>query len=338
MSATFARADPATATATATARAALRGLVERLGLPPVREAEPGADLVAARELGLPQPAPPRLLRTADGWVHPGPPTAWADFTAMCLSLGATPGSGALPVVSSLRAEAIDAEAAAWLLPAVAVRPGPAAPPALPPASAPPDVTDARVVVLGTAWATPLVGLLLARLGARVTRVDDPRRVDPFPLRDRLAADQARVAPDLTTATGRAELAGLLDDADLVVDGYTPRVLANLGFGDDALDRDRPVLSRLRIAAFAHDDRPGYGPAAECRGGWAARTNPPALGPSSVADPVAGCLGAVVAVSLLADSSGGGGDGEGGRASRAARLSLEEAVGYLLACERREPEG
>ena len=55
---------------------------------------------------------------------------------------------------------------------------------------------------------------------------------------------------------------------------------------------------LRVAAFVDGDRPGYGPAAEARGGWAARHDPPRLARSSVADPVAGLLGALTAVELL----------------------------------------
>jgi crotonobetainyl-CoA:carnitine CoA-transferase CaiB-like acyl-CoA transferase len=81
---------------------------------------------------------------------------------------------------------------------------------------------------------------------------------------------------------------------------------------------------LRVAAFADTDRPGYGPAAEARGGWAARHAPPRLGRTSVADPVAGMVGAVTAVALLRAAEPGA----------TARISLEGAVGRLLARERR----
>lgn len=302
--------------------AAVHELVADLGIETPREALPGADLVVAGEQGRELPEPGRLLRAADGWFHPGPPTAWADFTAMATSLGARPpvAPDELPDVSPLAVDALDTEAAAWLLPATSVRPGPAAVPpvAAVPTSAAASVAGAHVAVLGTAWATPLVGLLLARLGADVVRIDDPRREDPFPLATALAAGQRRVAFDLTVATGRDALRSLLAGVDLLVDGYTPRVLANAGLGDEVLDQELPHVARLRVAAFADDDRPGYGLAAECRGGWAARTDPPTLGRSSVADPVAGCLGARQAVALL--YAGGG----------VARVSLEAAVGHLLA--------
>ena len=305
-----------------TATEAVRDLMGRLGFDPPPEALPGADLVVAEELGLELPAPGRLLRAADGWFHPGPPTAWADFTAMAQSLGATPASASdgLPDVSMLTVDALDAEAAAWFLPATAVRTAHAAAPCVPENGDASAVRGACVALLGTAWAAPLVGLLLVRLGAEVVRVDDPRRDDPFPLAARLAANQEHILPDLTARTGRDELMTRLGHVDLLVDGFTPRVLANAGMGDDVLAAEFPQLARLRIAAFADTDRPGYGLAAECRGGWAARTDPPQLGRSSVADPVAGCLGALHAVALLGARSG------------TARVSLEGAVGHLFATE------
>ena len=63
--------------AVAIADAAVRELSDRLGLPPVDLARPGA-------VGLLPPGV--LLRAADGWVHPGPPTVWADFTTMVHSI------------------------------------------------------------------------------------------------------------------------------------------------------------------------------------------------------------------------------------------------------------
>jgi len=313
--------SPIVAKAPSIAVDAVRDLVGRLGIDAPPESLPGADLVAAAEQGRDLPEPGRLLRAVDGWFHPGPPTVWADFAAMATSLGAPPGctGDELPDVASLTIDALDAEAAAWLLPATAVRPAPAAAPLIPEIDGS-GVAGARVALLGTAWATPLVGLLLTRLGTRVVRVDDPRREDPFPLASHLAAGQERFAVDLSMTAGRDALAALLATVDLLVDGYTPRVLANAGLGDDVLDAELPRLARLRVAAFADSDRPGYGLAAECRGGWAARTDPPRLGRSSVADPVAGCIGALHSVALLA---AGRGD---------ARVSLEGAVGQLLACE------
>jgi crotonobetainyl-CoA:carnitine CoA-transferase CaiB-like acyl-CoA transferase len=289
----------ARATGIAIARRAIRQLCEAIGLPPIVAARPGA-------VGL--LAPPALLRAADGWVHPGPPTAWESFDVMVASLGGD--------LSTLAAETIDAEAGAWGLPAVAVRSAPAAAPRVQWPRGSTRVDGAQVVVLGSTWAAPLAGLALAMLGAEVVRVTHPARPDPFPLRDELLRGQREVALDLDQAVDRDEFVGLLDRAQLLVDGTTPRVLANIGIAD-------PPLSTVRVAAFADGDRPGYGIAAECRGGWAARYDPPRVGRVSVADPVAGLLAALAAVGVLLS----------GHERARERVSLEGAVGHLFAVER-----
>lgn len=302
------------------ARAVTRELCARLGIPELEEARPGVDLAVRRHRGLPLPPQGVLLAAADGWVHPGPPTAWPDFAALARSLGAGARDG-FPDVSRIPAEAIDAEAGAWMLPVVAVRAEPVPPPPVPDG---PDarIDGARVVVTGSAWAAPLAGLALARLGASVVRVEHPRRPDPFPLRDHLARGQERRGLDLDRDEGRAELAGLLASADLLVEGHPSRVLTNASFDDAMLRALAPSLSVVSLRALEHDDRPGYGMAAECRGGWAARHAPPRLGRTSVADPVAGLLAALMAAEMLV----------AGRGSGHARISLEAAVGLLHVAE------
>jgi crotonobetainyl-CoA:carnitine CoA-transferase CaiB-like acyl-CoA transferase len=223
-------------------------------------------------------------------------------------------------LSMLSAEAVDAEAGVWGVPAVAVRSSPARAPLVrwprPGAQPRRDVVGARVVVLGSTWAAPLTGRALAELGAEVVRVTNPRRPDPFPIRDELLVGQATRALDLDVPEDRDRFAALLDGADLLVDGTTPRVLGNVGLADRA-------AATVAIAAFAHEDRPGYGIGAECRGGWAARYDPPRLGRVSVADPVAGLLAALVAVDILVT----------GAVRRVReRVALEDAVGHLFEIE------
>ncbi len=302
----------ATRVGVALARRELDDLAARLGVPLPVEARPGADLAVRARRGVPWPVDAPLLRTADGWVHPGPPTAWASFVDMVTALGAS-----WPALDGLATDTIDAEAAAWMLPAAAVRARPAAPDPVP------DLRDesisgAWVVLFGTAWATPLVGRMLAASGAHVVKVEHPFRPDPFPLRDDLAAGQEVVALDLGAPADRDRVAALVARADLLVEGHPPRVLANAGIVAPA------STAVLRIAAFVATDRPGYGPAAEAHGGWAARHDPPRLARTSVADPVAGLLGAVTAVRLL----------NSGPTGAHARISLEGAVGRLLDRERR----
>jgi hypothetical protein len=300
----------------ALARRELDDLAARVGIALPPEARPGADLAVRARRGGPWPVPAPLLPTADGWVHPGPPTAWSGFVDLVTALGAQ-----WPRLDELTADAIEREAAAWLLPAAAVRTVPAHPDPVPeelPAHGDASVAGASVVLFGTAWATPLIGRVLVACGARVVKVEHPRRPDPFPLRDDLVRGQEVIALDLDVPADRNRAAGLVSSADLLVEGHPPRVLANAGIAAPS------AVSVLRVAAFAHTDRPGYGPAAEAHGGWAARHDPPRLGRTSVADPVAGMVGAVTAVALLGASEPGA----------TARISLEGAVGRLLARERR----
>jgi hypothetical protein len=260
------------------------------------------------------PAAP-LLRAADGWVHPGPATAWPAFVDLVVALGASAPAGApWPSLHDLSAERIDTEAAAWLLPAAAVRAAASRPDPVPePATA--SLAGATVVVLGTAWATPLAASVLRRLGAHVVKVEHPGRRDPFLLRDDLVRGQEVRALDLDTEPDRVAFAALLDAADLLLLGHPPRVLANAGIVPHG-----PVV---HVAAFADRDGPGYGPAAEAHGGWAARHDPPRLARTSVADPVAGLVAALAAAHQLTTG-----------ATTTVRVSLEGAVGRLLERERR----
>jgi hypothetical protein len=294
------------------ARRELDDLADQLGIVVPAEARAGADLAVRARRGIVWPVPAPLVRAADGWVHPGPPTAWSSFVDMVSAMGAR-----WPHLDDLTVDAIDAEAAAWMLPAAAVRATPAAPDPVPDVSSG-SVAGASIVLLGTAWATPLVGRVLVELGARVVKVEHPGRPDPFPLRDHLVRGQELVALDLGTEADRDRVQQLVAAADLLVEGHPPRVLANAGIEPPGAG------AVLRLAAFAGSDRPGYGPAAEAHGGWAARHDPPRLARTSVADPVAGLVGAVTAVGLLT---------VGGPRSRA-RVSLEGAVGRLLERERR----
>ncbi len=300
----------ATPVGLAVARRELSELSDRLGVVVPPEARPGADLHVRALHRVVWPVPAPLVRVADGWVHPGPPTAWSSFVDLVTALGAS-----WPDLHGLTIDEIDQEAEAWMLPAAAVRTAPAVPDRVP------DLTDASiegaaVVLFGTAWATPLLGRVLAGLGARVVKVEHPGRPDPFPLRDALVREQVVVGLDLGAPADRDAVAALVEHADLVVEGHPPRVFANAGI--------EPGGARLRVGAFVGSDRPGYGPGAEAHGGWAARHEPPRLARTSVADPVAGLVGAVTAVHLLTASERGA----------HARVSLEGAVGRLLERERR----
>ena len=302
----------------AVARRVLDELSARLALPLPSEARPGADLWVRLGDRAPWPSAPPLLRAADGWIHPGPPTAWSTFTDMVLALGAPAPGPARRSRTSVRSRSTPSTPRRRR--GCSPRPRSARPPRRQtpvPELTDRSIADATVVVLGTAWATPLVGHLSVLLGARVLKVDHPRRPDPFPLAGRLTCRQEHHRVDLRLRTrprsvpravGGRRPAGRRTPA--AASSPTP----------DSMPARRasmmPQLSVVHVAAFADSDRPGYGPAAEAHGGWAARHDPPRLARSSVADPVAGFLGAIAAVDLLTARAPGA----------SARVSLEGAVG------------
>ena len=149
---------------------------------------------------------------------------------------------------------------------------------------------------GSTWAAPLAGLVLAELGARRRAGRRIRgRPDPFPLRDDLCAvgQRDRVSTS-ASPTDRDRFAALLDGADLLVDGTTPRVLANAGLGDPA---DSPIVARRRVRrrAIGRDTgsrrrRAADGRRATTRRGSGARRSP-------IRSPV--CSAALLAVDVLA---------------------------------------
>ena len=157
---------------------------------------------------------------------------------------------------------------------------------------------AGTLVVELAWYLPIAfaGSELARLGARVVRVEPPGG-DPLrttaPAWDRaLRAGKESVVCDLKTDVGFA--LGLCARADVVLEGLRPGVAARLGIGADDLP---PTLVHCSITGFGTD-----GPHAQRAGhdlnylGWAGvLEDTPTWPPVQIADLAAGGLGAVTDV-------------------------------------------
>jgi hypothetical protein len=200
----------------------------------------------------------------------------------------------------------------------------ALPPEPPPATGPPEplaplphratrLGDARpadpggvlVVELGSLWAGPLCGSLLARAGARVVKVESVRRPDgarqgPAAFFDLLNAGKRSVALDLATPEGRDDLSTLLAAADVVIEGSRPRALAQLGI-DPAT-----VGARVWVSITGHGrtgpgaDRVAFGDDAAVAGGLVAWDGArPYFCADAVADPATGLVAAAACVDALA---------------------------------------
>jgi crotonobetainyl-CoA:carnitine CoA-transferase CaiB-like acyl-CoA transferase len=115
----------------------------------------------------------------------------------------------------------------------------------------PALGGVRVVDMGGSVAALVATLELAEAGADVLMVEPP---GGSPLRARpgfrtWGRSKRSVEIDVTTATGRSQLAELLADADVLVHSYVPSVSAGLGLDDATLRAEHPDLIVSSILGF-----------------------------------------------------------------------------------------
>ena len=107
----------------------------------------------------------------------------------------------------------------------------------------------RVVELGGIGPTPFAGLVLAELGAEVVRVDRPGETNPLALAGGLRRSRPSIAVDLKHEAGRAVVQRLVDDADVLLEGYRPGVAERLGLGPDECLARNPRLVHARMTGW-----------------------------------------------------------------------------------------
>jgi len=120
--------------------------------------------------------------------------------------------------------------------------------------------NVRVVDLSQYIPGPLATRQLADLGADVIKIEPP---GGDPMRFFMHADRGTVSSiyrhlnrgkrvckiDLKTDAGRHILAGLLGDADILLESFRPGVLARLGFDRDRLEKINPDLIHCALSGF-----------------------------------------------------------------------------------------
>lgn len=125
------------------------------------------------------------------------------------------------------------------------------------------LTGVRVVELAGIGPGPFAAMLLADLGADVVRVDRPGGsvlgIDPaFDLTNR---NKRSVLVDLKAEDGPAQVLGLVERADVLIEGYRPGVAERLGVGPDACLARNPRLVYGRMTGWGQDgplaDRAGH---------------------------------------------------------------------------------
>ena len=134
----------------------------------------------------------------------------------------------------------------------------------------------RVLDLSNVLAGPFCGYHLARLGAEVIKVENPKGGD---LARRLGADpemarrlmglsfvavnagKQSIAIDFKSAEGREIFLRLVEQSDVVLENFRPQVMDRLGLGYDALCKRNPRIVYCAISGFGQDGpwvgRPAY---------------------------------------------------------------------------------
>jgi crotonobetainyl-CoA:carnitine CoA-transferase CaiB-like acyl-CoA transferase len=290
--------------------------VDPLALLGERAAEAGTVRDGARSCG----GATSLLRAADGWLALTlARDDDADLLPAWLGLDAVPAledrwavvGGA---VAGRRLEGLVEAGIELGLPLGAV---PAPSPAVDPvarttvgAAAARSVEGALVVDLGSLWAGPLCGSLLAMAGADVVKVESTGRPDgarqgPPGFFDVLNAGKRSVGLDLGSRAGRTALRDLIARADVVIEASRPRALQQLGVDAEAL-LAAPGGPTTWVSITGHGRvgdaalRVGFGDDAAAAGGLVVWDDGgPCFCAAAVADPLTGLTAAVEAIESLA---------------------------------------
>ena len=108
--------------------------------------------------------------------------------------------------------------------------------------------DVRVVELASLAPAPFAGCLLADMGADVIRVD---RIGPRPMFASALLDRGKrsIAVDMKQPGGAAVVLDLVEQADILIEGFRPGVTERLGVGPDDCWARRPQLVYGRMTGF-----------------------------------------------------------------------------------------
>ncbi|KAI5803781.1 CAIB/BAIF family enzyme [Geopyxis carbonaria] len=134
-----------------------------------------------------------------------------------------------------------------------------------PASPARPLAGLKVLDLSRVIAAPTLSRELAELGASVLRITAPHITDMDVLHPDLNWGKWNAHLDLRTPDARARLRALIADADVVVDGYRPGVMAKHGFSRD--DIFAICAGRTRGVVYVRENCYGWHGPLQNRSGW-----------------------------------------------------------------------
>ena len=162
-----------------------------------------------------------------------------------------------------------------------------------------SLRDAKVVDLSVMWAGPLCGDLLARAGAQVIKVESSSRPDGArrglpEFYELLNGKKQHRSIGFDASEGRAELLGLLQNADIVITSCRPRALEQMGIDPHDVVRQSGVIwAAITGYGWELGHKVAFGDDAAAAGGLvcrAERTLPSFIG-DAIADPLTGVTAA-----------------------------------------------
>ena len=174
---------------------------------------------------------------------------------------------------------------------------------------PRELSGLKVINLGSLWAAPLCSAILMHAGAEVTKIESLSRPDrgrDDPDLGKLSRGHSLVTLDFDSGSGRARLAEILDEADIVIEASRRRARESLDLNPARWLSAR--LGRVWVAltgyGSAAPDRVAFGDDAAIGGGLFARDvhGDPVFVGDAIADPLTGL--AAAAATAIAIAEGG----------------------------------
>jgi crotonobetainyl-CoA:carnitine CoA-transferase CaiB-like acyl-CoA transferase len=205
------------------------------------------------------------------------------------------------------------------------------------------LTGVRVLDMSRLVAGNMLSLQLADFGADVIKVEPSDHGDPLRAwgDSRIATswkvysrNKKSLALNLRDPAAIDILLKLAESSAIMIEGFRPGRLEQMGLGPDALHARNPKLVLVRISGFGqtgpYRERPGFGTLIEAMSGFADRNGfadrEPVLPPLALADMVAGLNGAAAVLMALREVEVNGGEGQ------VIDLSLLEPLFSILGAE------
>ena len=174
-----------------------------------------------------------------------------------------------------------------------------------------SLCDAKVVDLSVMWAGPLCGDLLARAGAQVVKVESSSRPDGArrglpEFYELLNGQKRHRSIGFDASEGRAELLGLLQNADIVITSCRPRALEQMGIDPrEVVSQSDVIWAGITGYGWEQGHKVAFGDDAAAAGGLVCRARAlPCFIGDAIADPLTGVTAAATVMEQWLSGSPG----------------------------------